>query len=303
MALYLHNDTEQFRAAVLSASAALNITPAYTVKDYFICVLLKEITARNPNLIFKGGTCLSKCHHAINRFSEDIDLGLAAEHVTESMHKHVKTAVVDAVESVGLTIQNPEQIRSRRDFNKYLISLPSFGFEGIETLIVETATITSVQPFDEKPISSFIYDWAAQQCLSEEVSGYTGLEPFNLKCSSVKRTFADKLFAICDYYLDGTPIPPRQSRHIYDLYKLQRFVSLDNDMRAFLETVRHQRIHAPRCHSAQDGINLAEVLTRIAKENAYREDYVVRTSGLLFEEVTYEEAASVLPTLAQWLMA
>ena len=80
-------------------------------------------------------------------------------------------------------------------------------------------------------------------------------------------------------------------------------MSLDNDMRAFLETVRHQRIHAPRCHSAQDGINLAEVLTRIAKENAYREDYVARTSDLLYEEVPYEEAASVLPILAQWLMA
>lgn len=26
------------------------------------------------NIVFKGGTSLSKCHKAINRFSEDIDI-------------------------------------------------------------------------------------------------------------------------------------------------------------------------------------------------------------------------------------
>jgi hypothetical protein len=298
---YLHNDTEQFRAAVLATSAALGITPAYTVKDYFICLLLNELTEQNPDLVFKGGTCLSKCHHAINRFSEDIDLGLAAERVTESMHKRVKSAVVNAAESTGLTIQNFNQIRSRRDFNKYLIGIPDFGFEGIHTLIVETATITPAYPTIEKSVSSFIYDWAISQEIDEGTLDYKGLKPFTLKASSIERTFADKLFAICDYYLDDLPIPPRQSRHIYDLYKLQKFITFDDSMRTFLEIVRKQRIHAPRCHSAQDGVNLSSILEQIIKEDAYRKDYITITSDLLYENVTYEEAVSILHTISQWL--
>jgi hypothetical protein len=48
-------------------------------KDFWVCWLLGHIFA-TPQLgaecVFKGGTSLSKVFHAINRFSEDIDLGL-----------------------------------------------------------------------------------------------------------------------------------------------------------------------------------------------------------------------------------
>lgn len=48
-------------------------------KDFWVCWLLGRIFS-TPRLgaecIFKGGTSLSKVFHAINRFSEDIDLGL-----------------------------------------------------------------------------------------------------------------------------------------------------------------------------------------------------------------------------------
>jgi predicted nucleotidyltransferase component of viral defense system len=55
--------------------------PAFIVeKDFWVCWLLGRIFA-TPHLgaecVFKGGTSLSKVFHAINRFSEDIDLGLS----------------------------------------------------------------------------------------------------------------------------------------------------------------------------------------------------------------------------------
>ena len=34
---------------------------------------LKKIAAVMPDIVFKGGTSLSKCYHIIKRFSEDID--------------------------------------------------------------------------------------------------------------------------------------------------------------------------------------------------------------------------------------
>jgi hypothetical protein len=48
-------------------------------KDFWVCWVLKQlfsIEALSGRLLFKGGTSLSKISHAINRFSEDIDLAV-----------------------------------------------------------------------------------------------------------------------------------------------------------------------------------------------------------------------------------
>lgn len=45
-------------------------------KDFWVCWTLRQVFALEgqPRVIFKGGTSLSKCYGAIQRFSEDIDL-------------------------------------------------------------------------------------------------------------------------------------------------------------------------------------------------------------------------------------
>ena len=46
-------------------------------KDYWVCILLDHLfnySAYKDCFVFKGGTSLSKAYHAIERFSEDIDL-------------------------------------------------------------------------------------------------------------------------------------------------------------------------------------------------------------------------------------
>ena len=51
-------------------------------KDFWVCWMLKQlfsIDALTGRLLFKGGTSLSKIFHAINRFSEDIDLAVDYE--------------------------------------------------------------------------------------------------------------------------------------------------------------------------------------------------------------------------------
>ena len=49
-------------------------------KDFWVCWALRrlfEVLQFRPHLIFKGGTSLSKVYHAIERFSEDVDLSLS----------------------------------------------------------------------------------------------------------------------------------------------------------------------------------------------------------------------------------
>ena len=301
MASFLHENATQFRAIVLACAEALDISPAFVVKDYFITVLLREITVRNPDVVFKGGTCLSKCYGAIARFSEDIDLGMAEEHVTEGMRRKMKRCVVESVEAVGLSITNLNQTRSNREFNKFIVELPAFDFENVTPLIIETAVMTPASPCVVRPLRSFIYDWAEAEGPASEIVAYADMAPYEIHSNALERTFADKVFAICDYYLDEEPIPARQSRHIYDLYKLLGLVSLDDELLRLMETVRAQRAGRHRCPSAEPDVSLSDVLSAIIAEEAYRQDYEGVTRGLLYEEVPYEVAVTSLSRIAEWL--
>jgi hypothetical protein len=58
------------------------IDPVIAEKDFWVCWLLARIFEHPelaPTCLFKGGTSLSKVFHAIERFSEDIDLGITPE--------------------------------------------------------------------------------------------------------------------------------------------------------------------------------------------------------------------------------
>ena len=61
-----------------SAAERLDTLPSYVEKDFWVCfvleVLYNRLPAGHPQLLFKGGTALSKAYGLIRRFSEDIDL-------------------------------------------------------------------------------------------------------------------------------------------------------------------------------------------------------------------------------------
>ncbi len=67
------------RETFLLASKEVELPPAIVEKDFWVCWLLGHIFAvpsLGDHCVFKGGTSLSKVFGAIDRFSEDIDLGL-----------------------------------------------------------------------------------------------------------------------------------------------------------------------------------------------------------------------------------
>lgn len=72
--------TADERAAIFAETAdRKGLSEAIIEKDFWVCWVLKQlfsIEALSGRLLFKGGTSLSKIFHAINRFSEDIDLAV-----------------------------------------------------------------------------------------------------------------------------------------------------------------------------------------------------------------------------------
>ena len=292
--MYLHDNAILFEETLSGASLEYSVNKEFIAKDYWAMQVLKEVTTRNTDLVFKGGTCLSKCYGVINRFSEDIDLGIPYEHATEGMRKNIKRAVVDSTKALGIEITNLANTRSRREYNRYEIK-PNTE---THSLILETAVMTPACPYCLKTIQSFAGAFIEKQNakLAEEL----GLLPFEVKSNSLERTFVDKIFIICDYYL-SKEISARQSRHIYDLYKLFNEVELNEVMRKLVETVRAQRAGGYGNFSADAEVDLARVLRDIVASNLYRTDYEKVTTPLLYEDISYDEAISVLPKIANFL--
>lgn len=297
---YLHENNPLFRLFVLNCATKMGMSPAFVVKDYYITMLLREIAAQNPSVCFKGGTSLSKSHRIINRFSEDIDLGMEQEHPTEGQRKAMKSSVCAAVEALGLEVSNLGETRSKRLFNRFLVPLPKLDQgDPDNTLIVETALQTPIQPTVNKEITSFVSEFLEDSGHREYILEYD-MSPFTMQVSSVERTFVDKVYAICDYYLEGETTD-RQSRHIYDLYMMLGSVTLDESLLELFETVRLQRRGQFMCASAGDDVNLPAVIESISTGEVYRADYEDVTLPLLFESVPYHEASSCLMVIAAFL--
>jgi len=80
---HLADESAQERATYFSEAAVCrNISPHVVEKDFWVCWTLDQLfrlKCLKGELIFKGGTSLSKGYNLIHRFSEDIDLSIHRE--------------------------------------------------------------------------------------------------------------------------------------------------------------------------------------------------------------------------------
>lgn len=199
-----------------------------------------------------GGTSLTKCYQLLDRFSEDIDISYSAESgiPCDARKKQLKKAVVATIESLELTINNLDQTRSKRHYNCYRANYPSIYNESLflkPELVVET---------------------------------YVALLPFPITTQSIERTFADKVYALCDYYLENKI--DRHSRHLYDIHKIYTQLEISTDFSKLVSDVRTVRSKLPICPSAKMHISINALLTEIINQNIYKKDYENITEGLLF---------------------
>ncbi len=290
----LHDEPSLFEQVILQVSDGTGIEASIIEKDYYVTLFLQRIVEHLPNIIFKGGTSLSKCYKLINRFSEDIDLNIDTEaHPTEGQRKKLKESIVSIIDEFGFTLTNPDKVRSRRDYNRYVVDYPTIFPTSYlkEHMIVETAVYIKAYPCKRMQASSLIYDYLKRKGYTDLIDQY-GLQPFELNVQTAERTLIDKVFALGDYYLCNAV--HEHSRHVYDIYKLLGVVTLDNDMKQLAQDVFEERKPHVNCHSAKDGIDMNALLQEIVDKAVYKQDYEDITAKILFEEVNYETAATAL---------
>ena len=294
---YLHKNVEEFTNAVNLASERFSILPAVVEKDYYVTMILRCLSERLEYVVFKGGTSLSKCHKVIKRFSEDIDITIDTK-ITQGQMKNLKQTIKWIAEELGLSIPNIDKTRSRRSYNQYQMEYSSVVSEADAAvpsqILMDTSFAEISFPTVILPVHSYLGDMMEAEA-PEELENFR-LEPFEMKIQGVDRTLVDKVFAICDYYLEDEV--KKHSRHIYDIYKLLPIVPQTEAFKHLIEEVRTERAKNNICPSAQPGVSVPELLTKIAHDEVYKDDYENLTSRILEEKIPYDKAVEAVRTIA-----
>jgi len=253
------------------------LSEAIIEKDFWVCWVLKQlfsIEALSGRLLFKGGTSLSKIFHAINRFSEDIDL--AVDYVAlgftgerdprrEDLSKTKRAAILDDMMvacrryiagefldalrarcrevlekddtwSLEVSAQDPNVVRFRYP-TASAKALP-YVFPQV---VLELGTHAEFVPHDRFTIRSFA---------AEEFPNVIADGDVTVVALLAKRTFWEKATILhAEYYRPADKIfPDRYSRHYYDVSMLAqgpiRAEAL-SDMELLAQVVRHKETFYP----------------------------------------------------------
>lgn len=281
-------------------SSDTGIQAEYIEKDFYVTRFLRRLAEAEPRLIFKGGTSLSKCHKAINRFSEDIDINLAGGPTgpSEASKRNFKNLVrKTGEEDLGLVLENPDEIRSKRKFNRYVFSYDScLAGGGKETLVIETAMQAPSFPNASKTAGSYLGDFLIRRGAVLSLAD-VDLVPFEVTAQSLERTFIDKTFAVADYYMAGKSY--KLSRHIYDLYRILPHITINDELRGLVQEIRKLRRDGYQCFSAADGVDILKIFREIKETEYYREDYEKVTVANFYpgENLDYDAAAAIFDVL------
>lgn len=297
---YLHEDEKRFRSTIAKIARETNREPAVIEKDYYVTMILRLLSQKLDNCVFKGGTSLSKGFHVISRFSEDIDITFS-EHIGESRRKKLKNVVLKGIsEELHMPISNWERIQSDRDYNAYHFAYPSvFGYEDArmpQYVKLETALASYAFPTKKVEIGNYIGDYL-ERTGNREIAKELMLDKFPMQLQSLERTYIDKVFALCDYYLEGKS--ERYSRHLYDVYKLTPHIQFDDEFRKLCREVRAHRAKMEICPSAKQGADIPAIINEFCNNEFYKKDYEAITGYFMEDIVEYNDTIKQMQWLAR----
>ncbi len=289
--MYLHIDNKElFKDLIAYTSEKANIREDIIEKDYYVTLILQELSKISYPIVFKGGTSLSKAYGVIDRFSEDIDITFS-EHIGEARRKKLKYNILKPIaDKLGLVISNWENIESDKDLNRYVFSYNSIANENTETIlssvIIETSLMSYSFPTNNHKISNYLYETLKSE--HQDVLRDYELLPFDMTVQSLERTLIDKIFAICDYYLLNKP--KKNARHLYDIYKLKEHVEINTDFIELVNEVRNQRLSLGEkiAPAAFYDVDIKQVATKLCESDFYKQDFEDTTAFMISERIAYD---------------
>lgn len=123
----LHNNKEEFLKILERTSAQTGFPLRLLEKDYYITIILSKINELSRDLIFKGGTCLSKIYYSYYRLSEDLDFtlklsGNATRTTRSNAIRPIKESLRAFLKNFGMSIEDLSKA-GHRESTQYIYYL------------------------------------------------------------------------------------------------------------------------------------------------------------------------------------
>jgi hypothetical protein len=226
----LHENTEVFSELVAVAAEAIGLPEVYVEKDYWISKALKHLSesAYVDEVVFKGGTSLSKAYRLIDRFSEDIDLAVFSEGKSDSARKtllkRVESVVTENLVYLEGDLRESKGSKFRKTVYQYPRSISGTNFgQASSELLIEVNAFTHPEPFEPRVLRSLIAEVLADRGRDELVNQF-GLQSFSINVLSVRRTLVEKMLGMIkdSYHDDPVAKLSGRIRHLYDICLILR---------------------------------------------------------------------------------
>lgn len=192
--ILIRQDHDAFDALRDTAADRLGVDPGAIEKDYWATEVLRSAAAPLDDVdqvVFKGGTSLSKAHGIIERFSEDVDL-LVISQLTGKPLKHLLRVIADRA-SVELGVSNEREHEGRGYLNARF-SYQARRDAGFLTsgVLLEMGSRGGPSPNEQRPIRSLMAQ-AAAETDPTAIDDYADLARFDVIVLAPVRTLAEKL--------------------------------------------------------------------------------------------------------------
>lgn len=303
--------SKERRIEILNQTTELTGLPSVAIeKDWWVTLALNASFSLpySKNLVFKGGTSLSKGWNLIERFSEDIDLAINRNFfgfdgdISKTQIKNLRKQscefisttfladltktltewkVIDECKLIAQPIKDSDKdpqvieihYNSVIDTSEYLP----------QRILIEVSSRSLMEPIEERKINSIISENFLQQSFSTV--------PFAIPTVLPQRTFLEKIFLLHEEFSqDVEKIRiDRLSRHLYDLEKL---MDTEHGIEALKNTDLYNNIVAHReKFNPLRGLDYANhipskisILPPDGVMKDYERDYDAMTSFMIYGE-------------------
>jgi hypothetical protein len=205
----------------------MEIKDIYVEKDYWVCFVLDQIFKKEykDDILFKGGTSLTKCYNLLERFSEDIDLVVLrneGESIGELVRKRDSIskmihAIMPEVHIEGFTKLTGSNRRSAHSYNKEFNG--DFG-QVKDSIYIDASHMEVYEPQAPGIVNSYVGEMM-EKIQPTMIAKYE-LWPVPVKVLDPTRTICDKIMSLVRMSHMDNPIESFKGkiRHIYDLHML-----------------------------------------------------------------------------------